>query len=527
MTANLNKAGRMTVEAFIEKVQSLFCEEDESGALRDSALKKTVDLALKNPLPNFWNIIEYGMGDPGKGGKSAHETRYSRMLRWLLDPSENHNCGNYLARKLFEEYGQLPEREEELEHSLDILFAKDESDRESLEITTEWEKVDVSYRDKSHNLFIGIEVKQYAPEQITGEGDYKISQLAKYSEAVKAWHEGDHDTDNSQKPPKRVLLYLTPLKDVPTVGEWIPLSYRELIEFLRPMVSINSELNFVKILRDFIHDLERVIALEDYERNSGAIRETVQDDSFYETLVLFFSAIDPEEAQQRSGIEKFKEDELELARREFNEVMHQRRGEFHRESIIKAMEILFNSRSIQNHAPSDAVQRIIRRIFQELTCRETPPSTKESKLTENIALKEVLDGNFFKRVSITRGKGQGLRIHTDYQGYDAYISGGNDRFKGMAIIPNDGFRMLVPKNTPKDSPLRPPFESGMSDKKRDANELVENTEQLNQFVEEVICGLKKISEDFWRVFNDEKNREFREAIARIKNDDNESLSQTV
>jgi hypothetical protein len=40
------------------------------------------DLIGEAYRPNFWSIIEYGRG--------SYETRYSRMLRWLMDPSENH-----------------------------------------------------------------------------------------------------------------------------------------------------------------------------------------------------------------------------------------------------------------------------------------------------------------------------------------------------------------------------------------------------------------------------------------------------
>ena len=41
---------------------------------------------------NIWRIIEYG--------KKSYETRYSRMLRWLLDPNENHHFGNKFAKAL-------------------------------------------------------------------------------------------------------------------------------------------------------------------------------------------------------------------------------------------------------------------------------------------------------------------------------------------------------------------------------------------------------------------------------------------
>ena len=45
-----------------------------------------------------------------------------------------------------------------------------------------------------------------------------------------------------------------------------------------------------------------------------------------------------------------------------------------------------------------------------------------------------------------------------------------------------------------------------------------NEESLNQFIKEVIQGLKKISDDFQREVADENNEEFRKALAEIKID---------
>jgi hypothetical protein len=181
MTKKRNKALLMTAKEFIEKVQSLLSDD---GASQGVSLKESVELALKNPLPNFWNIIEYGEGNPGKYGRSAHETRYSRMLRWLLDPKENHNCGNYLARKLFEiKNERLPEEEKILARDLDRFFPEGEKGWIPVAVEPEWERFDVSYKDSDHKLFIGIEVKQYASEQLTGDGDAKKSQLTRYNDS--------------------------------------------------------------------------------------------------------------------------------------------------------------------------------------------------------------------------------------------------------------------------------------------------------------------------------------------------------
>ena len=57
--------------------------------------------------------------------------------------------------------------------------------------------------------------------------------------------------------------------------------------------------------------------------------------------------------------------------------------------------------------------------------------------------------------------------------------------------------MRIPKDAPKGTPLKR-FESGIRNGKYDAKELNKNEESLNQFIKEVIQGLKKISDDFKR-----------------------------
>jgi hypothetical protein len=77
--------------------------------------------------------------------------------------------------------------------------------------------------------------------------------------------------------------------------------------------------------------------------------------------------------------------------------------------------------------------------------------------------------------------------------------------------------MRIPKDAPKGTPLKR-FESGIRNGKYDAKELNKNEESLNQFIKEVIQGLKKISDDFQREVADENNEEFRKALAEIKID---------
>lgn len=46
---------------------------------------------ILRPVPNFWDIVDYGA--------NAGETRYSKMLGWLLDPQEDHGLGTFFASR--------------------------------------------------------------------------------------------------------------------------------------------------------------------------------------------------------------------------------------------------------------------------------------------------------------------------------------------------------------------------------------------------------------------------------------------
>ena len=131
---------------------------------------------------------------------------------------------------------------------------------------------------------------------------------------------------------------------------------------------------------------------------------------------------DSREAKENGARKKYKEqdknelteeqDKKELAREEFYKEI--RAGNYDEQRIMTAMEIMFNSRTIQDHTPSDAVQRVIRRLFQVLTDSETPPTIKESNLTKELS-QNLRDSTIFRSAKLTRGKGQGIHFYTDYK----------------------------------------------------------------------------------------------------------------
>ena len=71
----------------------------ETIRVENPNLQKYVDKLVIESVPNFWEIIEYG-NTKDRNMRSAHEIRYSRFIKWLLDPTENHNLDHLFIREL-------------------------------------------------------------------------------------------------------------------------------------------------------------------------------------------------------------------------------------------------------------------------------------------------------------------------------------------------------------------------------------------------------------------------------------------
>src|SRR5690625_4728544 len=118
--------------------------------------------------PNFWTILEYGEYR-GSQERSAHETRSSRMIRWLMDANETHHLGNIFAQKLLQLIG------------VDYEYSPDRN--KLIKATAEDMDIDIFYKDLSQKICLAIELKQYAKEGQTTGFD---SQLDKYEEIGRA-----------------------------------------------------------------------------------------------------------------------------------------------------------------------------------------------------------------------------------------------------------------------------------------------------------------------------------------------------
>lgn len=367
---------------------------------------------IKNHLqlmkkPNFWTILEYGESK-GSQERLAHETRSSRMLRWLVDANETHNLGNIFAHKLVELIGG------------DYKFQPEKN--KAIKSTAEDMDIDVLYKDLSQNMCLAIEVKQFAKEGKTTGFD---SQLDKYEALVK---ERISQLNQDIQP---YYIYLTPLKEEPSNKNWHPVSYQELIDIIHQVFAeylSESDDRYVedtkKVISDFKDDLQRSI---DYlQKDHQYIREALTDKERELTLDL------AEEIQHETDSKYL--DQL-LAQNE------------DKDSDIKDLILIikdYTKAQIQKHSPNDAVRILMRKIYNYLSADKKLDTDflRVYKVSETISpIKTELIHKYnldYDKIELTRGKGQGLYLYHKDNKYRIYLSG-----DVHGHFPNDGIQLLT------------------------------------------------------------------------------------
>jgi len=95
-------------------------EEDLSRNLRDIEKRWKQITATPTPPRSLMNVIEYGLGDKKRG-----EVYVTRLLRYLLDPSEPHGMDTRLLKAFLETFADRFEFEESL-YDLSNVRVRDE-----------------------------------------------------------------------------------------------------------------------------------------------------------------------------------------------------------------------------------------------------------------------------------------------------------------------------------------------------------------------------------------------------------------
>ncbi len=367
-------------------------------------IKNHLDLIKK---PNFWTILEYGESK-GSQDRSAHETRSSRMLRWLVDANETHNLGNIFAHKLIELIGG------------DYPFHPEKN--KAIKSTAEDMDIDVLYTDLSQNMCLAIEVKQYAKEGKTTGFD---SQLDKYEALVKK------RISQLSQDIQPYYIYLTPLKEEPSNKNWHPVSYEEMINiihhvFAEYLAELGDQYveDTKKIISDFKDDLQR--SIDFLQKDHQYIREALTDKEIELTLDL------AEEIQHETNAKHL--DQLLALDEE-------------KDSDIKDLILIikdYTKAQIQNHSPNDAVRILMRKIYNYLSADKKVDTDflRKYNVRETITpIKTELIEKYnldYDSIELTRGKGQGLYLYHKDNTYRIYLSGDSH-----GHFPNDGIQLLT------------------------------------------------------------------------------------
>ncbi|MGL4662609.1 MAG: PD-(D/E)XK nuclease family protein, partial [Culicoidibacterales bacterium] len=164
-------------------------------------------------IPNFWSVIEYG--------KNSYETRYSRMIRWLLDATETHGQGNFFANELI----KLSHSKNKEIKNLPVV----KSGHAKCEALGS--NIDIFFIDEQEKITITIELKMWSSDH-ANNGKH---QLDKY-----------YNTVITNYPPKKgyqnYYFYITINGVAPNIvamnrakKEWTNISYNEISPIIAAM----------------------------------------------------------------------------------------------------------------------------------------------------------------------------------------------------------------------------------------------------------------------------------------------------
>lgn len=378
---------------------------------------------LNQSTPNMWSIMEYG--------RKSYEIRYSKMLRWLLDETANHGLGDLFAREVFAFYKDRQENQELVVDFEPVAGARVPFPLEKSAQTEALSKnIDVFYQNKLTSKLLVMEVKQFTDEHSSKLGEDEVSQLEKYTRAIY-----QHATYDFSEYSNKAFVFLTidghmppsfSTEELSLTWEklWINMSYQEVIRILDKLLLATSQMDVIKIIKDFQRDLQNSIYV------LGTAEQAEQNAEFYQTytkeidsLVAFFDT---------DGDSEETADEAALAL----DILVAVRGKLTDVELRTISETIYqNGRSSkQNHTKNEDVQQVIAALSHELTGQVVEKG-------QTLPLNSTYI-NSFADFSVVRvsGKGQGLFLQksaenrTDY----VYISGD---YKGT--LGNDGLQLKL------------------------------------------------------------------------------------
>lgn len=357
-------------------------------------MKAELEAAKK---PSFWSILEYG--------KNSYETRYNRMLCWLLNPAGTHGLGGFALRwfagfaerklnvcnqnsctgKAKEAY---PSREELQDPTPGIPspwgnYRPD--DRDGAKPEALGKNIDILAYSFNDEICVTVENKMNSDEHSSKTEDGEVSQLKKYYDAVMS-----DDTFGSFK--YKYFIFLTKDGHTPPSfsdttcddntkedwqHQWVCMSYADLVEMLDVVLPRLTTLEGVAIVKDFRNDVVRNIDMD----NVGLYN------SFYDyreevvTLYTYFFGEDTEEDSRKSKRRKkakTSESDLTQAGILFLTALG---GMLPLEDAKYLIQQVYEHLSNNNRD----VQLVIRRLFNHYAVKQVNLADKDAFGTEKVA----------------------------------------------------------------------------------------------------------------------------------------------
>ena len=185
------------------------------------------------------------------------EIRHSNVLSWLLNPNENHNLGDAVIKKVFQEFiKNQPNANKEVMQLLLMDFY-------SFSVYREWKNIDILLVSDDEKIVIAIENKVGSHEH--------DNQLKRYKDIL-----------NKEFPKyKKILIYLTPDGEEPSDDEWSVLTYESIVEnleIIRKNATLSTDValmidNYIEVIRrDIMEDKELIeICNKIYNKHKKAL----------------------------------------------------------------------------------------------------------------------------------------------------------------------------------------------------------------------------------------------------------------
>jgi hypothetical protein len=186
----------------MEEVPAMEYDIDETGVKAlENFLCKNPDLEKLEDLIEDFNIFT-------ALSFVNEEIRHSRFLTWLMDPSESHGISEYFLKSFLEE---ISVKGKALGLSVPSVFEIDDWYLADVEVLREWKNIDILIKSDALKFVCAIENKVRSSEH--------GGQLHRYKDKVEKEYPGY----------KKIFVYLTIEGEEPSLPEYIPLSYNDIV----------------------------------------------------------------------------------------------------------------------------------------------------------------------------------------------------------------------------------------------------------------------------------------------------------